>query len=106
MLISSSRIGAHVGLCSLVAVLCLSVACDDTSDDMGDGASETMVGADDATSDNGDGDGDPGDGDGDGGGLSYEADIQPIWDDNCVTGCHVPMGIAAFRDLSAPSYEI
>lgn len=27
--------------------------------------------------------------------LSHAADIQPIWDDNCVTGCHAPMGSAA-----------
>lgn len=24
--------------------------------------------------------------------LSHAADIRPIWDANCVTGCHAPMG--------------
>ena len=44
----------------------------------------------------GDGDGDPstsGDGDGDGT-LSYAADIQPIFDSNCVSACHTPGGVA------------
>lgn len=29
-----------------------------------------------------------------GSGLSHAADIQPIWDDNCVMGCHEPGGSA------------
>jgi hypothetical protein len=76
MMSSTSRIGARVGVFSLVAVLGLGVACDNTSDDMG--ASETAETT---------GDGDGGDGDGDPEGLSYEADIQPIWNANCI-GCH------------------
>src|SRR5688572_29475443 len=89
MIISTTRIGARVGVCSLIAALCLSVACDGGSEDMGDGetAGETA-----------------GDGDGDAEGLSYAADIQPIWDDNCVTGCHEPMGLGAPLDLTADSY--
>jgi hypothetical protein len=82
MMTSASRIGARAGVFSLVAMLCLGVACDDTADDMG--SSETAA---ETTGDgDGDGDGDAGDGDGDAG-LSYAADIQPIWNDNCI-GCH------------------
>lgn len=89
MLISTSRIGARVGLCSLVAALFLSVACDSGSDS-GDGETGTET---------------TGDGDGDGDALSYAADIQPIWDDSCVTGCHEPGGFAEFLDLTADSYS-
>jgi hypothetical protein len=87
MISSSSRIGARAGVFSLIAMLCMSVACDDTSDDMGEGetAAETT-------------------GDGDGDALSYAADIQPIWDDGCTTGCHEAGGIAMFLDLSGDSY--
>jgi len=62
----------------------------------------------------GDGDGDPtgdgdgdmtGDGDGDPGGeLSHALDIQPIWDNNCTTGCHSSGGVAEFLDLSGDAY--
>lgn len=91
MISSTSRIGARAGVFSLIAMLCMSVACDDTSDDMGEGetAGETT-----------------GDGDGDGdGALSYAADIQPIWDDNCTTGCHEAGGVGSFLDLSGDSYS-
>lgn len=35
-----------------------------------------------------------------GGELSHAADIQPIWDDNCLNGCHTPGGIGMPLDLS------
>jgi hypothetical protein len=35
-----------------------------------------------------------------GGELSHAADIQPIWDDNCLSGCHVPGGLGMPLDLS------
>ncbi|KIG18397.1 hypothetical protein DB30_00682 [Enhygromyxa salina] len=70
------------------------LACD-SGDDMGDGE------ATGDTTDNGDGDGD---GDGDAG-LSHAADIQPIWDDNCVTGCHMPGGVYAALDLSVDATD-
>jgi hypothetical protein len=57
----------------LFATLLLA-ACDSSDDDAGD--SET------------------------GGELSHAADIQPIWDDNCVTGCHTPGGIGMPLDLT------
>jgi hypothetical protein len=86
MISSTSPIGARAGVFSLVAMLCLGVACDNTSDDMG--SSET------AAETSGDGDGDAGDGDGDAG-LSYEADIQPIWNATCI-GCHIQGGEGEF----------
>jgi hypothetical protein len=99
MFSTTNRIAARAGVFSLVAMLCLSVACDDTSDDMGSGETDTT---------GGDGDGDSGDGDGDGdgdGALSYAADIQPIWDASCTTGCHTAGGIAElFVVLSGDSY--
>jgi hypothetical protein len=88
MISSFSRTGARAGVFSLVAMLCLSVACDDTSDDMGEGETAETTG---------------GDGDGDGA-LSYAADIQPVWDDNCTDGCHEPEGVGMFLDLSGDSY--
>jgi hypothetical protein len=83
MISSTSRIGARAGVLSLVAMLCLSAACDNTSDD-GMEAGETGGGA-----------------------LSYADDIQPIWEDNCTAGCHMPGGTAAMvLDLStADSYD-
>jgi hypothetical protein len=40
-----------------------------------------------------------------GGALSHAADIQPIWDANCVTGCHMPGGTAAsVLDLSGDAH--
>jgi hypothetical protein len=57
----------------LLATLLLA-ACDSSADDGGD--SET------------------------GGELSHAADIQPIWDDNCVTGCHMPGGLGMPLDLT------
>jgi hypothetical protein len=90
MLSSTNLIAARMGVFSLVAMLCLSVACDDTSDDMGSGETDTSTG-------DGDGDGD--------GALSYAADIQPIWDASCVNGCHTVGGIAElYVDLSGDSY--
>jgi hypothetical protein len=35
-----------------------------------------------------------------GGEVSHDADIQPIWDANCVENCHSPGGLAEFLDLS------
>lgn len=93
MISSSSRLGARAGVFSLVAMLCLSVACDGTSDDMAEGGTETGTGTGD------------GDGDGDGGALSYAADIQPIWDDKCVS-CHKAGGFAElFVHLDGDSYS-
>ncbi|NVB36465.1 hypothetical protein G6O69_01385 [Pseudenhygromyxa sp. WMMC2535] len=31
--------------------------------------------------------------------LSHDADIQPLWDANCVSNCHQPGGSASFLDL-------
>jgi hypothetical protein len=94
MISSTGLIGARAGVFSLVAMLCLSVACDDASDDMGEGETAETTG---------DGDGDPGDGDGDAA-LSYAADIQPIWDASCA-GCHMDGGFAElFVHLDADSY--
>jgi len=40
-----------------------------------------------------------------GGSLSHAVDIQPIWDANCVTGCHRPGGTAAaWFILSSDAY--
>jgi hypothetical protein len=86
-------------LALLVAPLCVAlvltgaVGCDDGGDEAGD---------DETT---GDGDGDQsGDGDGDGM-LGHAADIQQIWDDNCVTACHGPGGTAeSTLDLSGDAY--
>lgn len=60
---------------SLLLATLLLAACDSSADDAGD--SETG-----------------------GGELSHAADIQPIWDDNCVTGCHTPGGIGMPLDLT------
>jgi hypothetical protein len=35
-----------------------------------------------------------------GGGMSHDADMQPIWDANCVENCHSPGGLAEFLDLT------
>jgi hypothetical protein len=35
-----------------------------------------------------------------GGELSHAADIQPIWDDNCVENCHSPGGLGDPLDLT------
>jgi hypothetical protein len=91
MISSSSRIGARAGVFSLVAMLCLSVACDDTADDMGEEGETAETTGD-------------GDGDGDGDALSYATDIQPIWDASCTASCHEAGGIAMFLDLSGDSY--
>jgi len=83
---------------SLGCVLMLSLpalACDSGDDTAGDETS----GDGDGDPSTGDGDGDPstgdGDGDGDPGTLSYAADIQPIFDANCVSACHTAGGVAA-----------
>lgn len=39
---------------------------------------------------------------GSGGMLSHAADIQPIWDANCVTGCHEPNGTGSPWFLLTP----
>jgi hypothetical protein len=74
-------------LCFALALSSSALACDD-GDDMGD---------DDTTGDT------TGDGDGDAA-LSHAADIQPIWEDNCTTGCHMPGGLAAALDLSGDAF--
>jgi hypothetical protein len=90
-----NRFGVRMGATTLAALLaCVSFACSD------DGMSEEMGDGDMTTETGGDGDGD---GDGDGA-LSYAADIQPIWDANCTTGCHMAGGLAEFLDLSGDSY--
>jgi hypothetical protein len=84
MFSSTSPIFARAGVFSLVAMLCLSVACDDPSNE--EGGTET------------------GETTGDGDGLSYAADIQPIWDQSCV-GCHMDGGFAElFVHLDGDSY--
>lgn len=37
--------------------------------------------------------------------LSHAADIQPIWDQNCVSACHEPGGQWAALDLSGDAYD-
>jgi hypothetical protein len=81
------------------------LACEgETADEMSD--ETTGDGDGDPT---GDGDGDPtgdGDGDGDGDPLSHAADIQPIWDDTCLTMCHAAGGTAVtILDLSGDAYD-
>ena len=76
------------------------LACEgETADEMSD--ETTGDGDGDPT---GDGDGDPtGDGDGE---LSHAADIQPIWDDACLTMCHAAGGSAVtILDLSGDAYD-
>jgi hypothetical protein len=82
----ASRLVHRVGLfCFTLALATGALACDD------DGGAE----ADDETT--GDEDGDP---------LSYTADIQPIWDTNCLTACHEADGVAfSTLDLSGDSYD-
>ena len=99
------RLGARPGsLLLALALLVGPLACDGGDDEGGD--DETTTSGDGDGDPSGDGDGDPsGDGDGDPGTLSYAADIQPIWDANCVTACHSPGGSAvSFLDLSGDSY--
>ena len=63
---------------------------DDGSDmDMGDDMTESADTVDtttDTTSDTN-------------GALSHAADIQPLWDANCITACHTAGGSASFLDL-------
>lgn len=65
-------------------------------------SSDDVADADGDATEDSTGDGDPGDGDGDGDPveLSLAADIQPIFDDNCVTSCHQPGGLSSFMDLT------
>ncbi|MBL9103759.1 MAG: hypothetical protein JNL82_22635 [Myxococcales bacterium] len=42
---------------------------------------------------------DPTSGDDTAAGLSHEADILPIWQDNCVAGCHTPGGVSEFTGV-------
>jgi len=37
--------------------------------------------------------------------LTHSADIQPIWEGSCTTGCHAPGGVAEFLDLSSDGYD-
>ena len=80
-------------LCFALSLATGALACDDTNDEGGD---ETETG----------GDGDPsGDGDGDTT-LSHAADMQPIWNASCVSGCHEAGGNAeTVLDLSGDAYD-
>jgi hypothetical protein len=72
------------------------------TDDGSEGTDE--VGDGDGDGDETTGDGDETTGDGDGEALSYDADIQPIWDTNCVNACHTDGGSAMFLDLGPGSH--
>jgi hypothetical protein len=67
-------------------------------------AATSETGSDTSDSDTGEGD-TTGDGDGDGDGpLSLSADIQPIWDANCIE-CHTPGGVSEYLDLSEDAFD-
>jgi mono/diheme cytochrome c family protein len=72
-------------LCLALALSSSALACDGGDDDSGD----------DDTTDTGDTNS---------GALSYAADIQPIWDTNCVA-CHTMGGVGAYLDLSGDSFS-
>lgn len=78
-------------LCFALALTSGSLACDDSSDDeMSDDETGNAEG-------DGDGDIDP---------NSHASAMQPIWNDNCVEGCHEPDGTAASTlDLSGDAYD-
>ncbi len=108
-----------------VSLLAASVALggcdDDTDDNSSSAATMTMTATATATggmtdtdsdSDSDSDDTDPTEGESSGGGVdcssppSHAADIQPIWDANCVEGCHEPGGVWQSTDLSpAAAYD-
>jgi hypothetical protein len=96
-LLRSARFGS---LCFALALTTGTLACnddggDESTDEVGDGDGDQT----------GDGDGDQtGDGDGDQP-LSHAADIQAIWDANCLSACHEPGGNAVtVLDLADNAY--
>jgi len=103
-----------------VSLLAASVAlggCDDDTDETSSSAATmtmtaTVTATDgttdtDSDSDSDSGDTDPTDGESSGGAVdcssapSHAADIQPLWDANCVDSCHEPGGVWQSTDLSA-----
>jgi hypothetical protein len=75
--------------CALVALLVLAPGCDDGGGNGTDTATTTMTTGDSgSTSDSTE----PTTSTSGSGMLSHAVDIRPIWDANCVTGCHAPMG--------------
>lgn len=110
------------GWVSLLAAAVALGGCDDDDDDSSStAATMTMTatvtatateGNTDTDSDAESGDTDPTDGESSGGGVdcsaapSHASDIQPIWDANCVAGCHEPGGVWQSTDLSpGAAYE-
>lgn len=91
------RFGIRTGaLCFALALSTGTLAC---AVDGGEDLGEEEIGEDDTSETDGGGDGD---GDVE---LSHAADIQPIWNANCVAACHEPGGTAAtFLDLSGDAY--
>lgn len=115
--IASARKASH----ALVALVLVSVGCDDgggsasdtdattmpTTNDTSSATEDTTDGTD-ATSDGTDATSAPTTTDTTGGvAVDYAADIQPIWDANCTTGCHTAGGTAATWFLITPdvSYD-
>ena len=114
------RRGQWAGLFAGALALCLSSGCTGGDDDGDDTMSTpTTIGMDGTTAgdddDDDDTEGDDDDDDDDdmdssGGntecmtGLSHAADIQPIWDEFCVTACHEVGGEWPTNDLSGDAY--
>ncbi|MGH1340080.1 MAG: hypothetical protein ACRBN8_00910 [Nannocystales bacterium] len=98
-----------------VSLLAASVAlggCDDDTEGTSTSATTGVTMGTDGTGDGESGDTDPTEGESSGGSVdcssppSHATDIQPIWDANCVEGCHEPGGVWQSTDLtSAAAYD-
>lgn len=66
----------------------------------------TDAGTDSGMETSADSTGDPGTGSATAGGISHAADMQPIWDANCVDDCHEPGGNWSFVDMSGDAYGV
>lgn len=89
------------GLVSLLATSVALGGCDDDTDDSSSSAATMTMTATVTDTDGSDTDeSSTGDGIDCSAAPSHEADIQPIWDANCVEGCHEPGGGWPSTDLS------
>lgn len=103
---------ARVASSTLVALLLVASGCDDGGGTASDTDATTTVDTTDGTTGGTGGMTEPTTTDGTGETdaptttagveLSHAADIQPIWDANCTTGCHVAMGTGATWFLITP----